>query len=255
MRNLPERAPILAWQAEHLRMTAFPSPAASLGNQSWWADLVGDSPETVISRPRMGGVQAAGPFEGKTLVLSVEAARIDWRFSAIADPVGGGEQYPLLGPFSEALAPFNRIMLRWLEMSPPIQRIAFGAVLFLPVESRQAGYRQLTAYLPGVRLDPDGSSDFLYQINRPRDSRCGIPGLRLNRLSKWSVAYWAKVGLSVGPGVLGYSEGPPEHSCRLELDINTVPDFQGELPQGQLPQLYQELVDLGSKIVEQGDIP
>lgn len=38
------------------------------------------------------------------------------------------------------------------------------------------------------------------------------------------------------------------------MDINTVPDFQGELSREQLPQVFQELVDLGREIAKEGDI-
>ena len=51
--------------------------------------------------------------------------------------------------------------------------------------ARELGYRELGRFLPAVRLDED-SSDFSYQINRPRRSTV-IPELSVNRLSKWSV--------------------------------------------------------------------
>jgi len=134
------------------------------------------------------------------------------------------------------------LMLRWLAGCPPLQRLAFGAVLTRPVDDLLTGYRQISDYLPFVQLDPESSSDFSYQINRPRNSTV-ISGLRINRFSRWSVA---RVFASTFDTQIG---------CRVELDINTAQEFQGELPQEKLPVIIQELVDLGKEIAENGDIP
>jgi hypothetical protein len=44
-------------------------------------------------------------------------------------------------------------------------------------------------------------------------------------------------------------------ACRLELDISTMPEWEGELPHDGLPEVFRELVDLGQEIAEKGDIP
>jgi hypothetical protein len=44
-------------------------------------------------------------------------------------------------------------------------------------------------------------------------------------------------------------------ACCIELDINTSPDYQEDLPKEKLPQIFRELVDLGKEIVKEGDIP
>jgi hypothetical protein len=49
--------------------------------------------------------------------------------------------------------------------------------------------------------------------------------------------------------------GHKDFACRLELDINTVPDFQGELPRESFGQLLGELTELGQEIAQKGDIP
>jgi hypothetical protein len=52
-----------------------------------------------------------------------------------------------------------------------------------------------------------------------------------------------------------HSVSPRYFACRLELDINTLPEFQGELERAQLSSLFHELVDLAVEIANQGDIP
>jgi hypothetical protein len=149
-------------------------------------------------------------------------------------------------------------MARWLSDSqiPAVTRLAFGAVIVYPVQDRETGYQVLNPYLPSVDVDPDGAFDFLYQINRPRDSSTGIESLRVNRLSRWSVVQQVYTTFELGarPGrVLALS--PQQLACRLELDINTTSDFSGILPADKLPDLFQELVDLGEEIIAKGELP
>lgn len=251
------RPPLTAWQAEILRLTAFPGPSARIVEPTWWADLAGEPPEAKSSRPRKGVQQEEGVFEGRKLVLVVEPTRIDWLFTPFDPQEREFDVVPTIGSFPESLDAFSQLMLRWFELGtcPSVQRLAFGAILLQPVEDRQTGYQQISAYLSSVRLDPEGSSDFSYQINRPRDSTSGIPGLRINRLSKWSVAAWKTGQFSVRPTAVQHFLGQAYFACRLEMDINTVPDFQDELSREQLPQVFQGLVDLGREIVKEGDIP
>ena len=255
--NIVDRRPLEAWQAEILRLTAFPSPSAQLGEPTWWKDLVGEHPETKISQPRVGGQQEEGRLdEGRKLVLRVEPTRIDWLLTPIENRAREVNGIPTTGSFPESVQTFRQLMLRWFELAtcPPVQRLAFGATALLPVEDLQAGYRQISAYLP-FQLDPEGSSDFSYQINRPRDSTSGISGLRINRLSKWSVVRLTMGDITFGPASVSYAARHIRHACRLELDINTAADFQGELSREQLPQIFRELVQLGQEIVKDGDIP
>jgi hypothetical protein len=249
--------PLTAWQVQVLRLTAFPSPSARVVEPTWWTDLVGEPPETRISRPRIGGHQEEGPFRGGRLLLTVQPNRIDWRFTAVDEEEREVETIPIIGSLPESVGIFLPLMRRWFELETclPAQRLAFGAILLQPVEDRSAGYRQISLYLPCVELDPEGSSDFSYQINRPRDSGSGITDLRINRLSKWSVAARARAQLSIGSAAVRYSRSQEDFSCRLELDINTAADFQEELTCEQLPQVFEELVDLGQEIAREGDIP
>lgn len=251
--NIP---PLTAWQAESLRMTAFYNPQNKVSASSWWNEIVGGEPETRIFRPKEGIQREDGPFGQGKLILTVEPVRIDWSHIIVSDRESQAGGIPTLGSFPDSLDKFIPLMKQWFELEtcPPVQRLAFGAILLQPVENLQVGYRQLSLYLQRyVQLDPEGSSDFLYSINRSRDSACGVEGLRINRLSKWSVASLKSFGLSIPPTSLMYFPGPEQFACRLELDINTVPDFPGEFSQEELPKIFQELVDFGKEIAEKGD--
>lgn len=237
------------WQTETLRLTAFPSPSATIGQPTWWSDLTGETPENRTTRPREGVFVEQGNWGGRKLSLGMNPTRIDWVF-------GGIEDDSPLSVFSDSLSAFQELMLRWLPQCPPINRLAFGAVVSAPVENREAGYRQIAAYLPHIQLDPVNSSDFLYQINRSRNSTSGVTSLRINRLSKWSVGMFSVIPMNFAlqPSRVEVYSARQSFACRAELDINTSQEFSSELPQELLPQILKELMSLGQEIILEGDV-
>lgn len=237
-----------------MRVTAFPSDVVATEQLSWWNDFVGLPPEAVVSRPKIGQYQAHGDFEGRRLRLQLQAGRIDWSLSGVLKTTEEEFDLALLGPFPEVFTSLSRVVTPWLAKAPPLARFAFGANLVQPVENVRAGYVLLQKYLPGLPIDPDGSSDFLYQINRPRPSVTRIEGLRMNRLTKWSAQVAHRMTVLFGPSGVEARTLGEEAACRLQLDINTAPDFGRPLPPGELGVLLQEMFDLGREIAQKGDV-
>ena len=250
---------LTAWQTESLRLTLFHRIDAEVEHSTWWSELVGEPPETQTSLTRMQGHRDEGPVKGGKLILGIQPGRIDWQH--IIDPgnTSSIDIHPTLGNFAEAVEKFAGLMLHWLKAAsyPSADRLAFGAGLVQQAENGQVGLSQLSEYLSGVDVDTAGSSDLLYQINRPRDTRTDIANLRINRLSRWSVQafVWLQGRFSANPPAMEQIPGPEGVSCRLTLDVNTVPNRAIELTPELLPAVFEELVDLGKEIAEKGDIP
>ena len=251
------RLPITAWDLESLRLTAFSITVSQVDDTGWWESLMGGSPEVEVVRRRESGKTTEGAFGEGRLVIQTSPGRID--FHAIPSPQQeAASGFLNIGKFEHALGGFSDLVNRWLALGscPDIQRIAFGVVLLSSVDSKVSGYRQLAAYLPSVSIDAEHSTDLLYQINRPRESTTGIPALKINRLSKWSVAQMLGAGLIVEPTrILHRSMSPGSRACRLELDISTDEERREPLPREAHPSIFKELTDLGSEIVIAGDIP
>jgi len=239
----------ITWEVERLRLTGFPVLAPPLEGTTWWNDLVGDDPETRVAHPKKGELLEQGEYEGNQLTLKVTRSRIDW-FLSTKEVL---TNLPTIGVFDEKCDEFVTLVSRWLELDtgPSLTRLAFGAVLLHPAKNRVEGYTKIQPYLHRVTLEPEESSDFLYQINRPREAEVAISGLQINRLSKWSVG---RIKLFTVDAA-GIQNPVEQYVCRLELDINTAPDLNGELPRSDLVSVYNELVVLGREIAEQGDIP
>src|SRR5579859_3703517 len=141
--------PLEAWQANNLRMTAFLSPDASIGDQTWWSELVESDPETINTQPRLKQRSEAGEYRDGTLLLQIQPTRSDWVYTP--KELVDGElpiSFPTLGTFAEQCNLFRMVMRRWLTFStcPPLDRLAFGTQLLQTTESFAASYQLLNLY-------------------------------------------------------------------------------------------------------------
>jgi hypothetical protein len=259
------------WQANQLRLTMFPVLPTTGTASDWWADTVGEPPETAVQRPKIGGYRLEGPYELGRLSLEVAPGRVDWYYNAASGsqpderpltPTGlppEVEELPTIGPVAEALTSFLGSMRKWLARAacPDAQRFALGAILLDPVATRKEGHLRLARLLPGIAIDADHSRDFLYQINRPRPTKTGIAGLSINRLAKWSVIEFQSSLLALEPAIPtpAVTQGPESFACRLEVDFNTDRYFSGALVPAQLRSLLDELSQLLLELAAAGDIP
>ncbi len=247
--------PVDAWQPMNLQAIAFPNVPASSYQQEWWQDLAGSQPEESVRKRQERTDQ--GSYQGHSLTLSADLLRFVWNLAPLTPPEKLLEDpTPTLGPFTKALESFLGLMSRWVGLPnlPGIKRLALAARLIQKVADRESGYRLLGLYLPDVRLDPE-STDFVYRINRKRPSRSEIPGMFINRLMTWQVL---KVQTQMRGNLVGtveMIESPVTEIalCCLDIDMNTIHEFSGEIPPSSLSVLFGELSDLAVEIATKGD--
>lgn len=244
-RNDIDKKKYSQWQVAQIRLTYFSNQVDESVASKWWETTIGEPSEqkTIIQKQNM--YQEQGKYSNGKLVLSNTLNRIDWIYLP-----NEGEYY--IGPFTDSMEIFSSLMLKWFEISPQMNRLAIGLLLHLPVKSKKAGYKFIAKLLPSVRIDVDNSSDFLYQINRPRKTTTGVDDLSINRLMKWSVALIKK--FAVSPQGVDFVDAG-ENSVRLELDMNTAAEYNGVFPRDKHNMLYAELVSLAKEILIYGDKP
>lgn len=249
------------WEAENLRLTFFlgaPVLDASDGAKAW-RKITGIDPERSIRDSRNLRAEESGVWNETWLTVQHLPGRVDVLMTPLPDemlqeiPEGPrtiGRLDARRAALKEAL---DKLVDGW---SSPITRVAFGTVLLLTVADRTDGYKRLGAYMKSVQVDPS-SSDFMYQINRPRDVKLGDERIAINRLSKWSVALLARTQLVLQGNtfVVSGAPAPIAHACRLELDISTDAQRSALLPNEKLGELFAQLVNLGAEIAEVGDLP
>jgi hypothetical protein len=239
------------WNANILRFTGFPVPSASILQATWWHELIGQPPDNELFQAKIGVKHLEGETGIGQLILELTQQRIDWLLNS-------NDQNSIIqntvGEFTNVINEFSSLIDKWLQFEsiPKFRRIAFGSVLTLPVENKVAGYTQIQKFLPNTQLDYVGSTDFLYQINRPRPSRTGIANLKINRLSKWSVVTGVLIPLT--PGMTRIETHMQDFACRLEMDINSAADYEEEINPEVARTIFQELIELAIEISKLGDI-
>lgn len=236
------------WEVELLRLTAFTNDLIPPSHfEEWWKKVAKTDAESVNRKPALGAFTAMGPVDDAGLQLAVTPGRVDWLFGPTT--VEAVLEHSL-GKYDAQDERFGQRLSDWLQLPAiSINRLALGEVLRMPVPNRVEGYKTAAKLLPCVKLDPRTSKDFMFQINRPRESKV-IPGLSINRLTKWAI-------VQMNVGVIG-SEKPASSAefVRLELDISTDKDSQRDLSKDNgLSRLYEEFIGLCREIATKGDAP
>ena len=243
------------WQVESLRCSVFPTDTTSESGETIWQSLVGSSPDIEQRYSQRQITTVEGAWKLARLRLDIQRAQMDWR--AIVDVRKATDELLSIGTYGDVKSDFQPLMQRWLRSDCPCaNRIAFGAILLLPQESMVAAFKMLDTLLPAVKVDSNNTLDFIYRINRRRNSSSSVQDLQINRISNWSVVEIVNAHVEM-PGQ-GNSPSPMQiqssmHLCRLELDINSVPEHSFEFDNKQMESIFEELAELGTEIAIKGD--
>jgi hypothetical protein len=244
------------WQAQALRLTLFLSAPLEFGvAATLWQTAVGGDPEIDDNRPRESIRRQAGPFEDWYLETLIAPARVDWVLAPKVDDAQSRAQ-PYSESFDKAMGAFTTAGRRWLATgSPSINRIAVGAVLLMPVADSRAAHQKLNDLLTAVRVDPDRSLDFFYQINWPRVSTV-VSELRLNRLTRWSAIAVRSLSLQVDDNKASVLSGPSggQDYCRLECDHSTQAGQIEPFAPTDLDEFFRELCEMVEENAKHGEV-
>jgi hypothetical protein len=243
--GIPDQAP---WQTQLIRLTAFPLYNDRAKEEVWWERILGAPADARTVKSRENLFQDEGEFESGHLALSIRPGRVDWIWTVDALADLGAAGIPTLGSFPQALRLFRSKLDAWLDIAPPIVRLAFGVILDQSAQDKKSTYELLQEYLPAVKLSPDNSGDFLYQINRPRKSQV-LPGYTINRLSKW-MGMRGVISNANEKGLLNMKE---LSVARLEIDVNSNLEGNEPIDPVKIRPLLVELVSLTEEIVRIGD--
>lgn len=243
------------WLVGLLRATTF-IPDLSMGGaieNMWWDKTVGGKPD-VENIDRQNGVKKQkGSLNNNRLVLVSQPGRVDWTLEVAESASPDMPELPALGPLStDTLDPFLNIVKKWLSGCPPANRLAFGANLGRLVADARTGYEDIQQYIPAVQLN--GVSNFLYQINRPKESTVS-PGTMINRMNTWTVVSIGTVGVTFEPTASKAAANMQgqRHICRLDLDINTAL-LDVSVVKDEAYAIFMEMVEHGQKIAYEGDV-
>jgi hypothetical protein len=246
----------IGWQAQLLRLTMFlAAPLDPSVTETLWKTATGADPEIEENRPREGIRHQGGPFGGCYLETIVASRRIDWVMALKTDP--RALEPPYFGDFEKAMGNFRTAGKKWLKSgSPSVNRLAVGAVLLIPVASAKAALTKLVDMLVAVRVEPDHSLDFFYQVNWPRASSA-MPQLRLNRLTRWSTLAIRSINFEMNESTNLVQSGGPngQDYCQLECDHSTSTEHAEPFEPTELVEhLFDELCQMVEENAGRGEV-
>ena len=239
------------WDVESLRLSTFhPERPAQPG---LWAELMGNNPESVNSRPREQVLLEEGGANGNRLTLAYQNQRLDWTISS--GPTTSPDLHnPLtLVDVNQAMSLIRKALGVLTRTYPQVDRLALGAILVRQVSDVNDGLSHLSQYLPHLDLENRGGPDFIYRINR-RCLSSYAPHVMVNRLAKWSLE-------DVQTGALRIAPSQPPHLAisesllldKLALDINTAPT-NNAISISRMPGLLNEFMAFAQEIAVKGDV-
>lgn len=241
------------WQAEMLRFTAFPATPAVDKGAKWWERLCNQEPPSRIAGDDRI-IESGILIEDKCmLTIDQQPGRVDF----LLLPFRTSEKAKLfqsIDSIDNATKLLSDVVSRWLVMAPTLVRLAYGGTFSQLSPSRVDGYKAISAYLPALAVDPEHSTELSYSINRPRDSKTGIAGLVINRISKWSVVKGVELP-SESPGQPEKVLPSSAYASRVEIDVNTALEFPNPFERKELPLIAEELFTLGIELATLGDRP
>ena len=244
------------WDVESLRVSIF-HPTSVLHRPSrtdLWNKVTSLEPESIDSRPREGVTRAIGGIGGNSLILSIQEGRLDWLVHPMAVVPNQRKGAPLtLKDVRDVLPILQRAIGCSLETVSPIQRLAFAPVLVKQAPDLTLALSHLSGYLPRLNLDGLDGFDFVYQINRRRQS-ASVRHARVNRIAKWSTGEVGSVDIQMRPSGTPLVQTTAVGFIRkLELDVNTTPET-GAMSNDKIPILFDELVTLAIELATDGDV-
>jgi len=206
------------WIAETLRLSLFSAEAVSLADADW-TQLTGQEEAETRQLIPGGGKRYIGNVGSRQLTVTAAGPRADIVLSPLAESQEQF-QFSTLGHWKDAIAAFLEVTDGWLtQVSFPVIRIAFGAILLSETKGVFESYEALQGLLKSVAVQPGKMRELIYRINWPQESKA-VKGLSLNRITNWSGVQVSAVLLQVGSGVTTAGGRPEKFAVRLEIDHN-----------------------------------
>lgn len=243
--EIPPR-PAGDWRLAHTRFTAFGEAGKWPESAEFFGELFGFPPEDESRKKQEMKVEFSARVGCVNHMLAVQAGKLDIVISPVA-PEEIPVEIPYLADWAACREHVKKMSFKVLAGDYSISRIAVGEQWLLPVQSRHEGYSGLGFFLAGVDMDPAGSKDFFYRINRPRRWQSKEWEIEINRLTTWG-----SISLHlVGPNLMATRGGD---CVSVTTDINTIPESKFiSLPPDARQDLAKVLFEYSAEMTEKGD--
>ena len=236
------------WRARALRFSAFPTgPLSPADFDRLWQACGAPTIELEEHKPNVSFRRRFGVIENSMGIdCQCLPDRVDLHVMPLAGPDGPTME---LVPAFDAMDMFKvRCDAALHSIGVPVRRLALAGTVSIGCKSREEVYEVLGQLVPSVRLDPQKSREFRYQINRP-DQSSVLPDLLLNKLMTW-----VALRIEMRTMTTNILVTEPRFLATLEFDFNTDGARSEPLPEVNLPALAVELDSSLRRIMEAGEL-
>lgn len=240
------------WDVDSLRLTLFYKNQKLPFRSGLWNIVTGAKPHAIDERPQEGRITVTGQHLGNQLVLVLQQSRVDWHIRPVSPPTPpSAKELLLVTGVAETADVLKTALVKSIDPKLQVVRLALAPVLIKSAASLEDGLEKLSHYLPGVRREFLHGTDFIYQINKPRQAQ-GATGVVMNCLAKWEMHEFIQGTVSVSPAAPPRFTTEQAPTCLLSMDINNVLLEKGLSVNGTIT-LFERFVDLANELATQGD--
>lgn len=234
------------WSTGLLRFTAFTTEAIVEQPENLFLGFFGIVHEIETRNKTAFTCEFARITESSHLRVVIAGQKID--FIAQGMPTAGQE--PGLPNLSDEID-FIKSAKDFLKIVS-VKRLAFGGQYFLLTQSREDAYSEMSKLMHYVDLDSSNSSEFAYQINRPRKLTFEGKNISINRLSNWATVRLESHSISSGAQEIIKES----NAVAITTDINTDASLDMSLFDFTIKEkIIDTLFEYTNELLTKGDIP
>jgi hypothetical protein len=242
----------LDWTAQQVRLSVFSNAPIAASERDWQAITGQEEAESRTTIP--GGRLYGGPFADGYLAFSYSGQRLDLVLSGVVPAENTDGRPPIIGPWPVVCESFSANVEKWLPgIQFPVLRVAVGAVLLVPTNSRDEAYTHLGNLLTSVKVDP-AMKELSFQINWAKESTA-VNGLILNRITNWSAARIIQRIVQITGEQLAVTPNSELYAVRLEIDNSTDQANTKPFEKAEIVPIFKELILMARENAEKGERP
>ncbi len=234
----------------NLRFTAFVSemPFPENGGELF-QDFFGFTHDDETCRKREFMSEFSSGKGGVLYQATISGPKVDFTVSPGISPGEVPDAMPSLPLEGDFETMFRDAAKRLVVETPKFVRLAVGAHFILPSAGKEAGYAAMQTFLPTVKIDPSGSSDFQYRINRRKDLQMSGKLVPINRLVTWGcLGFKLIMGTAAGVAHVG-------DAVSAMTDVNTDPNIDvASLTPTEQATIIETLFSSSRELAEKGDV-
>lgn len=243
--------PVSNWLPELLRVTFFYTTPPQVEMRPSLETTLGIESESTEIRGIEKSFAQVGSLGVGKIALGIQGPRLDWVWNIDSSTEDAAMS---LGDVEASIDEFLKLLENWVKAQTNVSRIAMGGIFAIPADNRIDAYQKLQPYLHVLQLEPETTSELMYQINRFAIREFLGKQATFNRITKWGARAVRKGAfIFTSDGNLQSTNSEPVYSATCELDLSSPVDMSTPFGGEEAAKLLLDFKIDALEILETGD--